>query len=252
YSSPASYAWTSGAGEPGAQTLTATDKAGNNGTDSITLKDDTTAPSGQTIALTGASAPYYSTASVTFSLTDGTDSSGGSGLDTSSRTVTRETGTLANGNCSSFTADAGTFTSPDTAVSNGHCYRYTFVESDNVGNQSAGAQVTAKVDTGAPSSTLANPGTPLRATVGLAASASETGWTFQCRVDGGSWASCSSPHTLSPALGEGSHTFDARATDPAGNTDGSPASYTWTVDTTAPNTSITARPSDPSNNTTPS
>src|SRR5207249_7664743 len=96
------------------------------------------------------------------------------GLDASSRTVTRETGTLSNGSCAGFSADAGTVTSPDTAVSNGHCYRYTFVESDNVGNQSTGAQVTAKVDTAGPSSTLTNPGTPLRATVNLGASASDS------------------------------------------------------------------------------
>ena len=43
-----------------------------------------------------------------------------------------------------------------------------------------------------------------------------------------------------------------RATDAAGNTDLSPASFTWTVDTAAPNTTITAQPSDPSNVTGPS
>src|SRR5207245_707204 len=83
-------------------------------------------------------------------------------------------------------------------------------------------------------------------------SSNETGSTFQCRVDGGSWSSCSSPFTVSPALAEGGHTFAVRAVDRAGNTDASPASYAWTLDTTAPGTSITAHPSDPSSNTTPS
>src|SRR5205823_6098426 len=78
-----------------------------------------------------------------------------------------------------------------------------------------------------------------------------TGSSFECRVDGGSWTACTSPDTLSPALSDGSHTFDVRATDQAGNTDATPATYTWTLDTAAPNTSITAQPSDPSNNTTP-
>src|SRR5207342_2826175 len=58
-------------------------------------------------------------------------------------------------------------------------------------------------------------------------------------------------HTLA-ALGAGSHSFDVRATDSAGNTDPTPASYTWTVDLTAPNTTIDSSPADPSNNTTPS
>ena len=47
----------------------------------------------------------------------------------------------------------------------------------------------------------------------------------------------------------GSHTFEVRATDPAGNTDGTPASQTWTIDLSAPDTTITAGPVDPTNST---
>src|SRR5207244_8754043 len=83
-------------------------------------------------------------------------------------------------------------------------------------------------------------------------SSSESGSTFECRVDGGTWTSCTSPETISPALTAGSHTFQVRATDTAGNTDATAASYTWTVDLTAPNTTIDSNPSDPSGNTTPS
>src|SRR5439155_2321343 len=54
------------------------------------------------------------------------------------------------------------------------------------------------------------------------------------------------------ALGEGSHIFDVRATDVAANTDPTPASYTWAVDLTAPNTTIDSAPGDPSNDATPS
>jgi hypothetical protein len=42
------------------------------------------------------------------------------------------------------------------------------------------------------------------------------------------YAACTSPKTYS-GLSTGSHTFVVRATDPAGNTDGSASSYTWTV-----------------------
>jgi hypothetical protein len=57
--------------------------------------------------------------------------------------------------------------------------------------------------------------------------------SYECQVDSGGWSGCTSPHTTA-SLGDGSHTFEVRATDNAGNTDPTPASYTWTVDTAAP------------------
>ena len=53
-------------------------------------------------------------------------------------------------------------------------------------------------------------------------------------------------------LGDGSHTFRVRATDQAGNTDGSAAQFTWTVDTAAPNTAIDVFPPDPDSSPSPS
>src|SRR5207253_4020425 len=126
YSSPVDYSWSSGATEPGARSISASDQASNSGTDTITINDDSTAPIGQTITLTGATAPYYGSSSVGFTLGNGSDNGGGAGLDVSSGTVTRETGNLAGDSCSGFTADAGSFTSPDTSVTGGHCYRYSF------------------------------------------------------------------------------------------------------------------------------
>ena len=40
------------------------------------------------------------------------------------------------------------------------------------------------------------------------------------------------------SLTAGSHTFYVKATDSAGNTDLTPASYTWTIDTTAPSSAV--------------
>jgi hypothetical protein len=62
-------------------------------------------------------------------------------------------------------------------------------------------------------------------------SSSETGSTFECRLDGGAWGSCTSPKSYT-SLEVGDHTFDVRATDAAGNTDQTPASRTWTIAST--------------------
>lgn len=65
---------------------------------------------------------------------------------------------------------------------------------------------------------------------------------YECRLDGGDWAVCSSPRALS-GLSQGSHTLEVRAIDEVGNVDASPASTSWTVDTVGPETTISAGPS---------
>ncbi len=57
--------------------------------------------------------------------------------------------------------------------------------------------------------------------------ASESGSTFACSLDGGPYAACASPHPYS-GLVVGAHSFAVRATDAAGNT-GAPATHAWTV-----------------------
>jgi MYXO-CTERM domain-containing protein len=78
---------------------------------------------------------------------------------------------------------------------------------------------------------------------------SETGASFECSLDGAAFSPCASPATYAN-LAEGMHTFQVRALDAAGNVDATPASHTWTVDLTVPDTVLTSAPANPSNQTT--
>ena len=82
----------------------------------------------------------------------------------------------------------------------------------------------------------------------LSFGSSEPGSSFACRLDGAPFSACTSPIDYS-GLAEGSHTFDVRATDPAGNTDPTPASFTWAIDVTAPESSILSQPNNPTGST---
>ena len=64
--------------------------------------------------------------------------------------------------------------------------------------------------------------------------------SFQCQLDGGAYQPCSSPASYH-GLGDGAHTFTVRPTDAVGNV-GNSASYNWTIDATAPETTFAARP----------
>jgi hypothetical protein len=68
------------------------------------------------------------------------------------------------------------------------------------------------------------------------------GASFQCSLDGSPFSDCSSP-VVYTGLGEGPHTFQVRVRDSVGNFDPTPAIDTWTIDVTAPDTSIASGPS---------
>src|SRR5207248_1565213 len=96
-------------------------------------------------------------------------------------------------------------------------YDVRAVATDSAGNTTADVVANRQVDNTPPQTSIdsgpANPSNNTTPTFSF--SSSEPGSTFQCRLDGGGWSSCTSPHSISPALGEGSHTFDVRATDAA-------------------------------------
>src|SRR5207249_12019753 len=77
------YDWTTTTAASGAQTVTAYNNANSTATATFTVTRDATAPSGQTVALSGG--PYYTSLSVPLTLSNGSDS--GSGIDSTSGVV---------------------------------------------------------------------------------------------------------------------------------------------------------------------
>jgi large repetitive protein len=97
---------------------------------------------------------------------------------------------------------------------------------------------------------IVNDSTPTFSFASLPAS---DGAAFECRLDGAIWQTCSGPDTTHTAaeLAEGPHTFEVRARDGADNVDPTPASATFAVITTAPETVIARGPSSQTRDRTP-
>ncbi|MCK6552917.1 hypothetical protein L6R52_44245, partial [Myxococcota bacterium] len=99
------------------------------------------------------------------------------------------------------------------------------------------ASYTWTIDTTPPNTTIATaePSPTNDPTGDFTFTSNETGVTYQCSIDGGAYTTC--PPTYStPSLTDGTHTISVRAVDAAGNVDPTPATYTWVVDTTPPET----------------
>jgi hypothetical protein len=110
----------------------------------------------------------------------------------------------------------------------------------------AGSPVQPPPDSTPPGTSITSgPDNPTTSTsASFAFTATQSGSTFQCKLDNAAYAACTSPKAYS-GLSVGSHTFSVRAIDPAGNTDATPDSRTWTIaapDTAAPDTTITSGP----------
>ena len=88
------------------------------------------------------------------------------------------------------------------------------------------------VDTRAPSTMIDSgpSGVTTEASPSFGFSSSEAGASFECRLDSAGFQPCTSPKSYS-GLALGPHSFEVRSTDPAGNTDATPASREFTVAT---------------------
>jgi hypothetical protein len=202
----------------------ATDVAGNVGTASATWVVDATAPPSPAI-ISGPASPSGSP-TAQFEVQDGEPAVLWCQLDGG-----------AFSNCSSGpTSGAASYSN----LSNGsHTFGVKAV--DGVGNQSGVTTFTWVVDTAHPLVIITDkpPLLTNRATASFGFTANHPGSTFECRLDGGSFDSCTSPK-LYNNLGNGAHTFAVRAAS-LGNV-GIATTYKWTIDTVPPRTAITSTP----------
>jgi hypothetical protein len=141
----------------------------------------------------------------------------------------------------------------DTTAVSEASHTITAVATDNDSNATTSSSVTVTVDNTAPNTTITS--TPINTTQSGSASftfsSNESPVTFACQIDGGGFSTCTSPKNYT-GLAFGSHTFQVRATDPAGNVDSTPASETWSItDTTAPSVPGTPSASTPATDNTP-
>jgi hypothetical protein len=105
---------------------------------------------------------------------------------------------------------------------------------DEAGNVSAAAIYAWTVDLTPPDTTIdTGPPNPTSPTARFTFSSDDPSAAFECNVDAQEFVPCSSPWVSDP-LSDGSHIFEVRATDLAGNVDASPAIIAFTVDTPPP------------------
>ncbi|MFL5346513.1 MAG: kelch repeat-containing protein [Hyalangium sp.] len=80
-----------------------------------------------------------------------------------------------------------------------------------------------------------------RTMAAFAFNSNEPGGSFECSVDAAPFNPCTSPQVY-PSLAEGSHTFQVRGRDSAGNLGQKLASHAWSISRAAPQTNIIAAP----------
>lgn len=90
-------------------------------------------------------------------------------------------------------------------------------------------------DTTPPETTITSgpPASSTSTSASFAFTSTEANSTFQCSLDGAARAGCTSPQGYA-GLTVASHSFSVWATDPAGNTDPTPATQTWSVTSSPP------------------
>lgn len=120
----------------------------------------------------------------------------------------------------------------NTTTSTDGAHALTLQATDVFDNVGTSPPVSVTVDNTPPDTTILT-GPPAQTGLNSATftfQSSEPNSTFQCKLDSGAYAACTSPKVYA-GLATGNHTFSVFATDPAGNTDATPATQSWTVTT---------------------
>jgi 5-hydroxyisourate hydrolase-like protein (transthyretin family) len=118
-------------------------------------------------------------------------------------------------------------------------------QSDAVSNKGTSTANTFTVDTAAPDTSIVSgpSGTTNATSATFEFGSNESGAAFECKLDGAAdWTRC---QTTYDGLADQQHTLEVRAIDKAENVDASPASRTWTVDSSSDTQSVSGdAPSD--------
>jgi hypothetical protein len=130
-------------------------------------------------------------------------------------------------------------------------YEWTTALSGGGGPFTAQNQPTLFIDGTSPETTIQgtppNPSASRSAAFAFTGSDSGAGIAgFECSLDSAAFGACASQASYGN-LSDGSHEFEVRAVDAAGNVDQTPDSYAWTIDATPPPSPvITSAPPNPS------
>ncbi len=147
-------------------------------------------------------------------------------------------------------ASPGTFTPCTSPRSYGpltdDSYTFSVRATDAAGNVGQPVSTSFTIATQGPQTTISNgpPSLSNEAAPVFELTSSLPGATFECKLDDRPWVSCTSTF-LAGVLADGVHMFSARASDGLGNVDQTPATRTFTIDTTPPDSEVQSGPSGP-------
>jgi hypothetical protein len=161
------FSWDAGTASSPSEAATGYDVADNFTTTNLTFANDSTGPSGGSVdatGLVGTGSRYSNSTTLSIALAKGTDE--GVGVATSGAELLRASAPLlssdgqADGTCGVYSGYAPLLTDPTSpyadnaagGISPGNCYRYEYLVSDKLGNQTAYTSGDVKIETAPPAS----------------------------------------------------------------------------------------------------